>query len=46
MFEEAAIARKDSVSTPTVKPEHVHQHKSERRDSVSPLVGFLIIKLS
>jgi hypothetical protein len=37
MFEEAAIARKDSVVTPT---KHEHGHGSERRDSVSPLVGF------
>ncbi len=39
MFEEAAIARKDSLATPT-KSEHIHG--SERRDSLSPLVGFVV----
>lgn len=40
MFEEAAIARKDSITTPTAKSEH--PPGSERKSSFSPLVGFVV----
>ncbi len=46
MFEEAAIARKDSLVTPT-KLENIHE--DERRGSISPqrsLVGFRAGKIS